>query len=276
VTHIQKKNKSITQEDVMSTGRSVGDGEMAKKQKGIPITNYESIRRLLRRKLSSRGYQRQDISSTDQALAQLQSNPNAIIALVCKLEAKDRYTSGHSRRVAEISVAVARELGIPRDTIEKIRLGGWVHGVGKIGVRESILNKKGRLTESEYRQITFYPEVGERVLAPILKDEEILKIVRHHHERYDGGGYPDGLSGAQTSLGARILQVSDAFDAMTSERPYRDAINTDSAFAEIDRCKGAQFDPEVAGAFLRIREFIYEVVGIARPGTYGTPTLAGV
>ena len=105
--------------------------------------------------------------------------------------------------------------------------------LGTVLVKKSILNKKGRLTEPEYRQVTFHPEVGERILAPILEDEEILKIVRHHHERYDGG-------------------------------------------AEIDRCKGTQFDPEVASAFLRIREFTCAVVDIARPRTYGSPRLAGV
>jgi len=260
----------------LSQRNSVRDGEMAEKQERILITDDEAIRRLLRQKLSSGGYQRHDASSTDQALAELRSNPNAIIALACSLEAKNKYTSGHSRRVAEISVAVARELDMPRDTIEKIRLGGWVHDVGKIGVRESILNKKGRLTEPEYRHVTFHPEVGERILAPVLEDEEILKIVRHHHERYDGGGYPDGLSGEQTSLGARILQVADAFDAMTSERPYRKAMNTEAACAEIDRCKGTQFDPEVAGAFLRIGEFTCAVVDIARPRTYRALRLVDV
>ena len=185
---------------------------------------------------------------------------NAITALAYALEAKDIYTSGHSQRVTEISVAIARELGMPQDSIDKIRLAGLVHDIGKIGVRESVLNKPSRLTDEESEHIKSHCQAGEHILTPIVEDEEILKAVRHHHERYDGMGYPDGLRGEQIPLGARILAVADAFDAMTSERPYRPAMSDQAACAEIERCKGTQFAAEVADAFLRSRRLARQAV----------------
>ena len=179
---------------------------------------------------------------------------NAITALAYALEAKDSYTSGHSQRVSEISAAIARELGLPQENINEIELAGRVHDVGKMGVRESVLNKPGKLTDEEFQHIKYHPEAGERILAPIVEDKEILQIVRHHHERYDGAGYPDGLSGDKIPLGARILAVADSCDAMISERPYRGAMSVDKACAEIEWGRNTQFDPEVAGAFLRIRD----------------------
>ena len=205
---------------------------------------------------------------------------NAITALANALEAKDKYTSGHSQRVAEISVAVAKELGMPADSVEKIRLAGLIHDIGKMGVQESVLNKSGRLTDQEYHHVISHCEIGERILIPIVEDNEILKMVRHHHERYDGTGYPDGLSGEQIPSGARILAVADAYsniahargkgeplsqgatilaiadayDAMTSTRPYRAALSPEAALEEIRRGAGTQFSPEVVDAFLRITE----------------------
>ena len=177
---------------------------------------------------------------------------NAITALAYALEAKDVYTSGHSQRVTEISVAIAEHLGLPKETIEKIRLAGLVHDIGKIGIRESVLNKPGNLTEEEYEHIKLHSETGERILKPIVDDEEILKAVRHHHERYDGTGYPDGLKGEQVPRLARIIAVADTFDAMTSERPYRKALTKEAAYAEVERCRGTQFDPQAADAFLEV------------------------
>jgi len=211
---------------------------------------------------------------------------NAITSLAYALEAKDRYTSGHSQRVAEMAVATAEELGMSPESVEKIRLAGLIHDIGKIGVRESVLNKRTTLTDEEFQHIKCHCEIGEHILAPIVEDEEILKMVRHHHERYDGTGYPDGLSGEKISLGAKILSVteayvdtvhdetkngalsrnvsilaiSDAFDAMTSERPYRKAMSREAACAEIENGKGTQFDPEVADAFLRVIRYIKAAV----------------
>ena len=203
---------------------------------------------------------------------------NSIASLAYALEANDRYTSGHSQRVTEMAVAIARELSMPEDEVEKIRLAGLLHDIGKIGVRESVLNKPGRLTDEEYREVMAHPEIGERILSPVVEDVEILRMVRHHHERYDGGGYPDGLSGEELSeetgvvavveacsnmsssaegkeklsQGARILAVADAYDAMTSDRPYRRAMSLQDACAELEKGKGRQFDPVVVSAFLRI------------------------
>ena len=185
---------------------------------------------------------------------------SAITALAYALEAKDKYTSGHSQRVAETSVSIAKELGMPQDSIDKIRLAGLVHDIGKIGVEESVLNKPGRLTDEEFKHVKCHCEAGEHILTPIVEDDDILKVVRHHHERYDGTGYPDRLSGEQIPLGARIMAVADTYDAMTSKRPYREAMRNENACAEIKRCKSTQFDPEVADAFLRTRKSMSSVV----------------
>jgi len=185
---------------------------------------------------------------------------NAITSLAYALEAKDKYTSGHSQRVAGISVAIAAELGLSKTEIEKIRLAGLIHDIGKIGVREAVLNKPGKVSAKEYQHILSHSDIGEHILTPIVEDEAILKAVRHHHERYDGRGYPDGLSGEQIPLGARILAVADAYDAMKSERPYRGAMSVETACAEIERGKGTQFDPEVVDAFLRTTKFACPVV----------------
>ena len=185
---------------------------------------------------------------------------NALTALAYALEAKDKYTSGHSQRVAEISTAIANELRIPGDIMERIKLAGLIHDIGKIGVRESILNKPSGLTDEESRHIKCHPEIGERILTPIVADKDILTMVRHHHERYNGTGYPDGLSGKQISLGARILAVADSYDAMTSERSYRAAMTVAAACTEIECGKGTEFDPEVAEAFLRAKKLTKSVV----------------
>jgi putative two-component system response regulator len=177
---------------------------------------------------------------------------NAITSLVYALEAKDRYTSGHSQRVADISVAIAAELSLSKAEIEKIRLAGLIHDIGKIGVREAVLTKPGRVSAEEYQHILSHSDIGAHILTPIVEDEAILKAVRHHHERYDGTGYPDGLAGEEIPLAARILAVADSYDAIISGRPYRAAESIPAACEEIKRYKGSQFDPKVVDAFLRI------------------------
>jgi len=185
---------------------------------------------------------------------------SAITALAYALEAKDKYTSGHSQRVAETSVAIAKEMGLSQHSTERIRQAGLIHDIGKIGVREAVLNKPDRLTDEEFGHIKSHCEAGEHILTPIVEDEEILKVVRHHHEHYDGTGYPDGQKYEHIPLGARILAVADSYDAMTSERPYRKAMSDEAACAEIERGKGTQFDPEVADAFLKTRESAKSVI----------------
>ncbi|MBM4445794.1 MAG: response regulator [Chloroflexi bacterium] len=199
-----------------------------------------------------------------------QSFLNSTTSLAYALEAKDKYTHGHSERVTEIAVAVARELTLAKGTTEKIKLAGLLHDVGKIGVSELILNKPGKLTSEEFELVKSHCEVGERILSPIVEDKEILEMVRHHHERYDGTGYPDGLSGEQMtqgnsiiavaeaytnilSQGAMALAVADAYDAMTSDRPYRPAMSDEAACSELEKGKGKQFAPVIVDIVLHLQ-----------------------
>jgi len=125
---------------------------------------------------------------------------NAITALAFALEAKDKYTSGHSERVANISVAIGKELALSDSFIERVRIAGWIHDIGKIGIPEAILNKPGRLTTEEFILVKSHCDIGERILQPIIEDDDVLSMVKHHHERYDGKGYPDGLWGNKSLL----------------------------------------------------------------------------
>jgi putative nucleotidyltransferase with HDIG domain len=181
---------------------------------------------------------------------------NAVTALALALDAKDGYTSGHSGRVSEISVVIAKELGMPDGSIENIRLAGLIHDIGKIGVKEEVLNKPGLLTPQEFEYIKTHPAIGERILKPIVEEQEILDIVRLHHERFDGKGYPDGLAGEQIPTGAAIMALADAYDAMTSDRPYRKSLGHAAAVSEIKKGSGTQFSPDAVEAFLRVENTI--------------------
>jgi putative two-component system response regulator len=177
---------------------------------------------------------------------------NSIKSLALALEAKDKYTSGHSQRVADIAVEIAQKLDMPPKEVEQLRFASLVHDIGKIGIKESVINKKEGLTDDEYAYISTHSVIGENILTPVIEDEEILKMVRHHHERYDGRGYPDGLSAEQIPLGARILTVADMFDAMTSDRPYRKSVSPEMAINELRKHTATQFDPQVVDAFIGI------------------------
>lgn len=173
-------------------------------------------------------------------------------ALVHALEAKDAYLRGHSLRVAEYAVGVARELGIGDDAVDAIALGAHLHDIGKIGVSEEVLHKQGELTEEEYRHIMEHPVIGARILGPMFRDKSVeIAIVRSHHERMDGKGLPDGLKGDGIAMEVRIVTVADAFDAMTSVRPYRPSLGVARALQELRDGRAVQFDPEAVGAFLR-------------------------
>ncbi|HEU4721405.1 MAG TPA: HD domain-containing phosphohydrolase [Gemmatimonadaceae bacterium] len=175
----------------------------------------------------------------------------SVQSLAEALEVKDPYTRGHSVRVSHYSVVIAREMGLGGELLRRIELGGHVHDIGKIGVREDVLNKPGKLTNDEYQHIMTHPMVGWRILAPLLGDTpEALNIVRSHHERFDGRGIPDGIAGTDIPLEARIAAAADSFDAMTSDRPYRPGLSMEEALAEIVRCSGTQFDPRVVEAFV--------------------------
>jgi HD-GYP domain-containing protein (c-di-GMP phosphodiesterase class II) len=187
------------------------------------------------------------------------------------LEAKDPYTRGHSIRVAAYSSCVARELGLGADLIRQIELGGQVHDIGKIGVREAVLNKSGALTPEEYEHIMTHPVIGWRILAPLLGDApRSLNVVRWHHERFDGQGLPDRLARQNIPIEARIVAAADSLDAITSDRPYRVSEKTmQMAVDELMRCRGTQFDPEVVDAVVKCTER-GELRLMPRPGTERT------
>ena len=177
----------------------------------------------------------------------------SIQSLAEALEVKDPYTRGHSVRVSHYSAVIARTLGLDGEMLRQIELGGHVHDIGKIGVRESVLNKPGPLTAEEYEHIMSHPVVGWRILAPLLAETPAaLNIVRSHHERFDGGGVPDRLAGSAIPIEARIAAVADSLDAMSSGRPYRPAVpGWAEAMEELRRHRNTQFDPEVVDAALR-------------------------
>jgi putative two-component system response regulator len=174
----------------------------------------------------------------------------SVQSLAEALELKDPYTRGHSVRVSYYSTIIARAMGLDGEMLRQIELGGQVHDIGKIGVRESVLNKEGRLTPEEYEHIMTHPVLGWRILAPLLGETpHALNIVRSHHERYDGRGVPDGLKGDAIPIEARIVAAADALDAMTSDRPYRPCeMSLDAVVEELVRNSATQFDPEVVRA----------------------------
>ncbi|GIW50790.1 MAG: hypothetical protein KatS3mg081_0145 [Gemmatimonadales bacterium] len=177
----------------------------------------------------------------------------ALASLVEAVGAKDRYTQGHSLRVARYAAAIAKELGLSKVECREIALAGELHDVGKIGVPDELLHKPGALSEAERIRVLEHTLIGERILAPLLGDRPvILAAVRWHHERIDGRGYPDGLKGEEIPLAARIVAVADAFDAMRTARPYRKSLSGRMAIAELLRGSGAQFDPRCVGALLAV------------------------
>jgi response regulator RpfG family c-di-GMP phosphodiesterase len=177
----------------------------------------------------------------------------SIQSLADTLEVRDTYTHGHSIRVSRYSSLIAGELGMAPEEIRAVELGGRVHDVGKIGVREAVLHKPGSLTNEEYQHVMEHPMTGWRILQPLLKDHPVaLNIVRNHHERWDGTGLPDRLVAESIPFEARIAAVADTFDAMTSRRPYRPSVPLDATLAELRRCRGKQFDSRVVNAFLAL------------------------
>jgi putative nucleotidyltransferase with HDIG domain len=179
-------------------------------------------------------------------------------SLAASIDAKDRYTRGHSDRVSLLATALARALGMNAETVEQYRVAGILHDVGKIGTPEAILTKVGRLTEDEFRQIMKHPETGYEILKDIPGISFALPGVLHHHEKFDGTGYPAKLAGEQIPLIARVLALADTFDAMRSNRAYRSARPHEAVIAEIRRCAGTQFDPKLAAAFVELDFFEFE------------------
>ena len=177
---------------------------------------------------------------------------DTIQSLRYAVEAKDPYTRGHSDRVSEYAVLIGRKMGLPEDEIKTLQIGGLFHDIGKIGVPDTILQKEAKLTDDEYSQIKNHPSIGAHILGEAEAFKDIIPIVKYHHERFDGRGYPSRLSGEKIPLLARITAVADTFDAMTSKRSYRNALDIQYVKEEIERCKGTQFDPKIAEVFLEI------------------------
>ena len=183
---------------------------------------------------------------------------NTITILAQAVELRDTYTGGHTARVTNYSVMLGQHLELPANGIELIRTGTPLHDIGKIGIEDAILRKPGALTADEFEIMKQHTVKGAEILATIPDLHSIIPIVRSHHERWDGKGYPDQLAGDAIPMLARVVTVADAFDAMTSDRSYRKGMDPRVAFAEVEKQSGKQFDPECAAGFLAIREQIVQ------------------
>jgi len=193
------------------------------------------------------------LRDTDHAYKELKDiHLNLMVSFINALDAKSHWTRGHSERVKEKAVLIAREMGLDEKEIEDLAIAALLHDIGKIGTYDILLDKPDKLTDEEYELIKTHPVMAEEILRPIGGFKDILPIIRHHHERYDGRGYPDGLKGDEIPLLARILCIADSFDPMVTDRPYRVAPGIEWAIEEIKRCSGTHFDPKVTEAFLRV------------------------
>jgi len=197
------------------------------------------------------------------------ANLSFATALVQTLEESDRYTAGHSRAVATYSRDIAEKLNLPVEEQERTYLAGLVHDIGKIGLPATLLNKEGRLTLEEFREMERHSEIGERILSKVEAYSDIAIIVRHHHERMDGEGYPDKIRGAEIPLISRIIAVADAYNAMTSNRPYRTAMEYTVARDRLLQAMGSQFHTEAVVAFLSILATATTDYRVARGAGFG-------
>jgi putative nucleotidyltransferase with HDIG domain len=178
---------------------------------------------------------------------------DSVKVLAEAIDAKDPYTRGHSDRVRKMSIKIATHLGFAEDQLENLEYGALLHDIGKIGIKDEILQKQGALTPEEYHYIQEHPLIGVKILEDVDYFRDKVRMIRHHHEHFDGSGYPDGLTGEAIPIEARIIAVPDAFDAMTSMRPHREAMSLEEVLSEMKRCSGKQFDPKVLDLFFRER-----------------------
>jgi putative two-component system response regulator len=203
------------------------------------------IERLIREEVASR------TAELEQEKAALRTMTVGVAeALINAMEAKDTYLSGHSQRVADLAAAIADVLGLEPEVVEAVRLAGRLHDVGKIGIQESVLNKPGKLTPEEFAHVREHVRIGMNILGPLEHLGDVLTWVHHHHEHWDGGGYPQRLRGTEISLGGRILTAADTYDALTSARAYREPLTQDAALALLVNQKGKLLDPAVLEALL--------------------------
>ena len=177
-------------------------------------------------------------------------NLEIAMAFTEALDAKDRYTAGHSRRVMEYSLALGRHLDLPENESARLKLAALLHDIGKIGIPDRILQKHEKLSGEDYAIIKRHPEIGVKILKSIGSFNILVPSIFHHHERYDGKGYPQGLKGEQIPLDSRVISIADSFDAMTPSRSYRNALSFDKALIELESSRGRQLDPELTEAFI--------------------------
>ena len=208
-----------------------------------------------------------------ETIKRLQSQTqDAMIAMADAIDARDPYTAEHSQRVTEMAVRIAEAYGLRAQEIDRVELAARVHDLGKIGISDVILNKPGKLEEHEWDLMKAHPVIGEQLLGPYRQFRHESTIVRYHHERWDGRGYPDGLKGNDIPIGSRIIGVADAFDAMTSDRPYRKALPDEVALDEIRKGALSQFDPQVVASFLHVFEDMAKVTPISRATDHSAST----
>jgi len=181
-------------------------------------------------------------------------------SLSCIIDAKDHSTRCHSEEVAVMAQTIGRQMGLSSKSADILHVAGHLHDIGKVGIKDAILNKQGPLTRQEFEVIKQHPVIGANIIAPVKTlagHNGLVSMIRHHHERFDGNGYPDGLVGNAIPLGARIIAVADSLSAMLQDRTYRQALTWDEALQEILRCSGSQFDPKVVNAFFGVKEAIH-------------------
>jgi HD-GYP domain-containing protein (c-di-GMP phosphodiesterase class II) len=192
------------------------------------------------------------VSKVNQTQASLKSlHLNTIKALIEAIEAKDPYTRGHSENVARYSMLLGNELGLSPEALDRLHAAALLHDIGKIGIREDVLNKPAKLNSEEYEHIKKHPEISAQIVGSIPDLAIVASILKHHHEHYNGQGYPDGLKGDEIPIESRILSIADTFDAMTSNRPYRQSCSKQKAFSELRKCANKQFDPGLVEVFIK-------------------------
>jgi len=201
-----------------------------------------------------------------------QALPQAVLDTVTSLafaiDAKDHYTQGHSQKVSAYAALIAEALGLGDAEVEEIRLGGVLHDIGKVGIPENILNKNGPLNPDEWETMKSHVKFGAKILEPLTPLARIREMVLHHHEFFDGSGYPDALIGDRIPLGARIIAIADAYDTITSDRTYKKARNASDALAELERCANGQFDGTIVELFIRtMRQLPNPIIEVAATGT---------
>jgi putative nucleotidyltransferase with HDIG domain len=228
-------------------GMSIGVLNVTTKRSGIPFTSRDEELLVNVARMGAIAFQNSRLHEQIQV-----DYLKTMTTLAVILDARDPYTKRHSENVTRYSVAIAKEMGFSSAEVEMIRRAGLLHDIGKIGIRDDVLLKPGKLTPEEFEQIKIHPVKGQEIVSSLPFLKEVAVLVRHHHERYDGKGYPDGKSGEEIELGSRIMAVSDSFDAMTTDRPYRKRLPLEEAIAELIRCKASQFDPKVVDNFIAI------------------------